>query len=70
MVEFSGGHQKRAQGESSRQHYVSGDFITEAYSGLGDLAQAFDWLEHAYNERTNSVAAERRFLQNRLLLFQ
>ena len=49
---------------------MSGDFITKAYSGLGDLAQAFDWLEHAYNERTNSVAAERRFLQNRLLLFQ
>ena len=61
---------KESPGESSRQHVCRGDFIAKAYSGLGDHAQAFDWLEHAYNERTNWVAAERRFLQNRLLLFQ
>jgi len=57
MVELSGGHQKRAQGESSRQHCVSGDFIAKAYSGLDDH-QAFDWLENAYSERTNSVPAD------------
>ena len=37
--------------EQAKEKYVSPYFIAVIYSGLGDKAQAFEWLEKAYQER-------------------
>jgi len=49
--------QMLAQLESlSKRQYVSSYFIAMIHLGLGDLAQAFDCLEKAYEERAGSLA--------------
>ena len=37
----------------SQRQYVSPYFIAEVYMGLGDNDQAFQWLDSAYEERSN-----------------
>ncbi len=38
-----------------KTRYVSPDVIARIYAGLGDKAQALDWLEKAYDQRTWSL---------------
>ncbi len=39
--------------ELSRQRYVPSYYFAMVYAGLGQKDQAFDWLEKAYQERSN-----------------
>ncbi len=41
--------------EELKTRYVSADVIARIYAGLGDKAQALDWLEKAYDQRTWSL---------------
>jgi tetratricopeptide (TPR) repeat protein len=38
----------------SRKQYVPADSIAEVYAGLGDKAQALQWLEQAYEKRSRT----------------
>ena len=40
----------------SRKQYVPAISIAEVYAGLGDKAQALEWLEKAYEERSRTVS--------------
>ena len=40
----------------SRKQYVPSISIAEVYAGLGDKAQALEWLEKAYEERSKAVS--------------
>jgi len=42
--------------ERSKKEYVSAYEIAAVYAGLGDLDRAFEWLEKAYEERSNALA--------------
>ena len=39
----------------SRRRYVSPGHLAFAYIGLGDRDRAFEWLERAYEERSNMM---------------
>jgi eukaryotic-like serine/threonine-protein kinase len=41
--------------ERSKQHYVSPYFIAVVYAGLGEKDRAFEWLEKAYQDRSQLV---------------
>ena len=42
--------------ERSKKEYVSAYEIATVYAGLNDRDRAFDWLEKAYEERSNALA--------------
>ncbi len=42
--------------ERSKKEYVSAYEIATVYAGLGDNDHAFEWLEKAYEERSNALA--------------
>ena len=39
----------------SKSHYVPALYIAGMYSGLGDMDQAFRWLEHAYEDKNDRL---------------
>jgi hypothetical protein len=39
----------------SKQIYVSWYHVASIYAGLGDKDRAFEWLENAYKERSDSL---------------
>jgi adenylate cyclase len=41
--------------ELKKQRYVSPYHMAYVYTGLGDLDQAMDWLERAYEERAGAL---------------
>jgi tetratricopeptide (TPR) repeat protein len=43
----------------SKQEFVSANLFAYIYAGMGDRDQAFTWLEKAYEERSDLVAAFR-----------
>jgi len=42
--------------ERSKKEYVSAYEVATVYAGLGDNDHAFEWLEKAYDERSNALA--------------
>jgi tetratricopeptide (TPR) repeat protein len=39
--------------DKSKQRYIPAFYFAEVYAGLGQKDQAFEWLEKAYQERSN-----------------
>jgi tetratricopeptide (TPR) repeat protein len=54
--------------ERSKKEYVSAYEIATVYAGLGDRERALDWLQKAYDERSNSLTRWR--MDPRLLSLQ
>ena len=50
--------------ELKHEQYVPADSIAEVHTGLGEKAQALDWLEKAYEERStwlNSLKVDHKW---------
>ena len=41
--------------EESKKQYVAPFYIAQVYAGLGENEKAMDWLEKAYDDRSNGL---------------